>query len=97
MKFRVKATNETLQIAPDSLICGLRPDGNEVEFSVNDVELISNDWSSFRREAAKDILTRILSNSVEMFVDDKPVKTIEDYINLSIKLTDELIKRLKEK
>lgn len=37
MKFRVKATNETLPVAPDSLICGLRPDGNEVEFSVNDV------------------------------------------------------------
>lgn len=55
------------------------------------------DWEKFRREAAKDILTGILSNSVQMFIGDKPVKTIEDHINLSIELTDELIKRLKEK
>jgi len=55
------------------------------------------DWEKFRREAAKDILTGILSNSVQMFIGDKPVKTIKDHIDLSIELTDELIKRLKEK
>ncbi len=55
------------------------------------------DWEKFRRETAKDILTGILSNSGQMFIDNKPVKTIKDHIDLSIELTDELIKRLKEK
>lgn len=48
-------------------------------------------------EAAKDILTGILSNPIQMIVGDKPIKTINDYLTISIELTDELIKRLKEK
>ena len=91
MKFRVKATNETLQIAPDSLICGLRPDGNEVEFSINDVELIPDDWSSFRREAAKDILTGIIANS---FTED--MWTYQQMAEMAIEQADELIKQLKD-
>lgn len=55
------------------------------------------DWEKFRREAAKDILTGILSNPIQMCVGDKPIKTVNDYLNISIELTDELIKRLKEK
>jgi len=55
------------------------------------------DWEKFRREAAKDILTGILSNPIQMIVGDKPIKTVNDYLNISIELTDELIKRLKEK
>jgi len=55
------------------------------------------DWEKFRREAAKDILTGILSNPIQMTVGDKPIKTVNDYLNISIELTDELIKRLKEK
>jgi hypothetical protein len=55
------------------------------------------DWEKFRRETAKDILTGILSNPIQMTVGDEPIKTINDYLNISIELTDELIKRLKEK
>ena len=55
------------------------------------------DWEKFRREAAKDVLTAILSNPIQMTVGDKPIKTVNDYLNISIELTDELIKRLKEK
>lgn len=55
------------------------------------------DWEKFRRETAKDILTGILSNPIQMIVGDKPIKTVNDYLNISIELTDELIKRLKEK
>lgn len=55
------------------------------------------DWEKFRRETAKDILTGILSNPIQMTVGDKPIKTVNDYLNISIELTDELIKRLKEK
>lgn len=55
------------------------------------------DWEKFRRDAAKDILTGILSNPIQMTVGDKPIKTVNDYLNISIELTDELIKRLKEK
>lgn len=92
MKFRVKATNETLPVAPDSLICGLRPDGNEVEFSVNDVELISDDWSAFRREVVKDILVGIIANS---FTED--MWTYQQMADMAIEQADELIKQLKEK
>lgn len=97
MKFRVKDTNETLPIAPDSLICGLRPDGNEVEFSVNDVELIPDDWSSFRREAAKDILAGMLSNPEKISIRGERLSTIDGFVNGAIEITDELIKQLKEK
>ena len=55
------------------------------------------DWEKFRREASKDILVGILSNPIQMTVGDKPIKTVNDYLNISIELTDELIKRLKEK
>lgn len=55
------------------------------------------DWEKFRRETVKDILTGILSNPIQMTVGDKPIKTVNDYLNTSIELTDELIKRLKEK
>ena len=55
------------------------------------------DWEKFRRETVKDILTGILSNPIQMTVGDKPIKTVNDYLNISIELTDELIKRLKEK
>ena len=55
------------------------------------------DWEKFRRETAKDILTGILSNPIQITVGDEPMKTVNDYLTLSIELTDELIKRLKEK
>ena len=87
MKFRVKNTNETLPVVEDSLICGLRPDGNEVEFSVNDVELIPNDWSSFRREAAKDILASLASWNIE--------HSVQDEVKLAINYANELIEQLK--
>lgn len=89
MKLRVKATNETLPVAEDSFICGLRPDGCEVEFVVSDVELIPDNWDAFRIEAAKDLL---------------PLATqMKDYrgfpeqcVSLAIQLADELIKQLKK-
>lgn len=55
------------------------------------------DWEKFRRETAKDILTGILSNPIQITIGDKPIKTVNDYLSLSIELADELIKRLKEK
>lgn len=58
---------------------------------------VSCDWNAFRREAAKDILAGILFNPIQMTVGDKPIKTVNDYLNISIELADELIKRLKEK
>lgn len=55
------------------------------------------DWEKFRREASKDILVGILSNPIQISIGDKSIKTVNDYLTLSIELTDELIKRLKEK
>ena len=97
MKFRVKDTNETLPVVQDSLICGLRPDGNEVEFSVNDVELIPDDWSAFRREAAKDIL----ANVAGQLVHEPTTITIDEfdpefYARVAVEWADALIAKLKE-
>ena len=50
------------------------------------------DWSSFRREAAKDILAGIIANS---FTEDK--WTYQQMAEMAIEQADELIKRLKEK
>lgn len=88
MKLRVKATNETLPVAEDSFICGLRPDGSEVEFMVSDVELIPDNWDSFRREAAKDILVGIASSGLGV--------RINQDVAYSVDLADELIKQLRE-
>ena len=55
------------------------------------------DWEKFRREASKDILVGILSNPIQISIGDKSIKTVNDYLTLSIELTDELIRRLKEK
>lgn len=97
MKFRVKDTNETLPIAQDSFICGLRPDGSDVEFSIKDVELVPDDWPSFRREAAKDILAGMLSAPVLINIGGKQLKTFEDFANTAIGIADALIAKLKEK
>lgn len=91
MKLRVKATNETLPVAEDSFICGLRPDGSEVEFIVSDVELIPDNWDAFRREAAKDILAGIIANS---FTEDR--WTYQQMADMAIEQADELIKQLKQ-
>lgn len=51
------------------------------------------DWSSFRREAAKDILCAILSGRQHL----NPVGRIgENEVSNAIFITDELIKQLKE-
>lgn len=100
MKFRVKNTNETLPVVKDSLICGLRPDGNEVEFSIKDVELIPDEWSAFRREVAKDILCAMLGRVERLYtgvsMDGKKISDHKDFIKLAIEDADELIKQLKE-
>ncbi len=54
------------------------------------------DWSSFRREAAKDILVAAIKadDEREVIFEDK---NFPCYVRQSIKLADELIKQLKEK
>ena len=49
------------------------------------------DWSSFRREAAKDILAGIIANS---FTEDK--WTYQQMAEMAIEQADELIKQLKD-
>ena len=48
------------------------------------------DWSSFRREAAKDILSGLLSSP------EPSLRTVESEVGLAILYADELIKQLKE-
>ena len=54
------------------------------------------DWSSFRREAAKDILVAAIkaNDEREVIFEDK---NFPCYVRQSIKLADELIAKLKEK
>lgn len=54
------------------------------------------DWSSFRREAAKDILANMLSCPTTMNVGEKAIKTVGDYVSFAIGLADELIKQLRD-
>lgn len=57
---------------------------------------VAQDWSSFRREAAKDILVAAIKadDEREVIFEDK---NFPCYVRQSIKLADELIKQLKEK
>ena len=54
------------------------------------------DWSSFRREAAKDILANMLSCPTTMNLGEKAIKTVGDYVSFAIGLADELIKQLRD-
>lgn len=56
----------------------------------------SSDWSSFRREAAKDILAGMLSNPGSINVENKRPQTIEGFVNSAVMIADELIKQLQE-
>ena len=75
-----------------------------VVYKTSDLEFIDKpeplkptvDWSSFRREAAKDILASFASNSV--IIDDRPDAFDSDfYSKIAAEWADSLIKQLKEK
>ena len=68
-----------------------------MEYPAQDVVLVEPDWSSFRREAAKEILAGMLSCSEHIFIDNKKLITIEGYVNGAIMIADTLIAKLKEK
>jgi len=57
----------------------------------------SVDWSSFRREAAKEILAGMLSNPEKISIRGERLATIEGFVNAAIEITDELIRQIKEK
>lgn len=95
MKARIKSTGDILPIAPYAKVtldvCDDRGTPYEVDFE--DVELINedesagkSDWSSFRREAAKDILCAMISTKTEANSED---------VTTAIEIADELIKQLK--
>lgn len=56
-----------------------------------------DDWSSFRREAAKDILAGMLSNPEKISIRGERLATIDGFVNAAIEITDELIRQIKEK
>lgn len=88
MKLRVKATGEILEIPQDSFVCGVRPDGNDVEFMVQEVEIIPDYWDAFRREAAKDLMPMARQMDTKAYP--------SSIVTMAIHLADELIKQLKE-
>lgn len=54
------------------------------------------DWSSFRREAAKEILAGMLSAPALISIGGKRLGTLPDFAKAAVKLADELIKRLRD-
>ena len=68
-----------------------------MEYPAQDVVLIETDWSSFRREAAKDILAGMMSNPEKISIRGVRLATIDGYVCAAIEITDELIRQLKEK
>lgn len=94
MKLKVKATSETLEVAPGSYICGLNPNGNEVEFLAEDVEIIPNDWASFRREAAKAALSALISFANSGFEEESV--NLDYWAGRAVEWADALIAKLKQ-
>ena len=84
-------------------VCDDRGTPYEVDFE--DIELINEkesadktDWSSFRREAAKDIVCAILSSGMNQTDDNNEhFHTFEELAEVSVKWADVLIAKLKEK
>ena len=107
MKARIKSTGDIFPIAPYAKVtlnvCDDRGTPYEVDFE--DIELIPDnisesdtDWSSFRREAAKDIVCAILSSGTEQTDDnDEHFYTFERLAEVSVEWADTLIAKLKEK
>ena len=60
-------------------------------------DLDNFDWPAFRREAAKDILAGMLSNPGSINVENKRLRTIEDFVNGAVMIADELIRQLQER
>lgn len=100
MKARIKSTGDIMPIAPYARVtldvCDDRGTPYEVDFE--DIELINEDkvgcdvdWSSFRREAAKDILCALVSvpNKWEEV-------TYESFAYGAVRQADELIKQLRD-
>ena len=55
-----------------------------------------DDWESFRREAAKDILAGMLSAAARINIGGKQLATFGDFTEAAIKFADGLIAKLKE-
>ena len=88
MKARIKDTGEIVEVYPDTLAGFLANDGcyykNEELFTELD------DWQSFRREAAKEILAGWYANPESVEIE------IPEMARIAIEQADELIKQLKE-
>ena len=86
MKARIKDTGEIVEVYPDTIAGFLADNSNYYKNEELSTEL--DDWQSFRREAAKDILCALVS--------DGRTTVNGASVTASIKLADELIKQLRE-
>ena len=104
MKARIKGTNTIVECTDTGTLINENK-GIECRHSNGAIEVIPGDclvelenefdWQSFRAEAAKDILCAVLPR-LEI-IDGDFQQSIENAINNSINVADELIKQLKEK
>jgi hypothetical protein len=91
MKARLKETGIIIEL--DEYCYDL--DGNEYKWDELDL-MTEPDWSSFRREAAKDILCSVLAGGVANGATGFDAQS-EILVSISIQIADELIAKLKEK
>ena len=69
--------------------------GDKVRVATID-ESEPTDWSSFRREAAKDVLVGMLASQITFHVSGKMLNETSDYIAAAIETADLLIEKLKQ-
>ncbi len=92
MKARVKHTGEWITVNPCNY--GFYEVGTHDIYEPDELDFAAGfDWSSFRREAAKDILCALVGNKDYL----KVIGRTEPETMLAIRFADELIKQLKEK
>lgn len=90
MKARIKNTGKIVNIYAECLAGFLADDGSYYEDDELSTEV--DDWSSFRRKAAKDILVGICASWGKGFGGK-----LSDMPDTAIELADVLIAKLKEK
>jgi hypothetical protein len=98
MKAKVIKTGEIVNVIPEQGgWCDTDFKSYSQHYEDKELDFEFQDWSSFRRGAAKDILAGMLSNPEKISIRGERLATIEGFVNAAIEITDELIKQLKEK
>ncbi len=90
MKAKVKKTGDIINVIPMNGSWAVELSDRLKYYGDDELDFEFQDWSSFRREAAKDILSAVIAKKSSMC-------SYGEVVEEAIKFADELIKQLKEK